>query len=250
MGVRAGARGPRHRQAQGPLRPVHRRTRGRGDRRRNVHQRRPIDGAAAGAVAKGTPADVDGPSGAPVARPGGGPACPGKERAKYLFRIARILQERVARVRRPRVDGLGQADQGEPRRRRPARRRALLVLRRLGRQARVRVPGPDRPAARRRRPDHPVELPAAHARLEDRPGARRREHGHPQAGLDDAPLGAPLRRRLSPGRAAAGVVNIVTGPARSAAIWPATGASTRSRSPARPRSAGRSPRPSPGPTRP
>ena len=90
------------------------------------------------------------------------------------------------RVRRPRIDGLGQADQGEPRRRRAARGGPLLVLRRLGGQARVRVPGPRRAAARRRRPDHPVELPAADAGLEDRAGPRRRQHGRPQARLDDA----------------------------------------------------------------
>ena len=42
------------------------------------------------------------------------------------------------RARRPGVDRQRQADQGVPRRRRPARRRALLLLRRLGRQARVR----------------------------------------------------------------------------------------------------------------
>ena len=56
-----------------------------------------------------------------------------------------------ARVRRPRVDGLRQADQGVARRRRPARRGPLLVLRGLGGQARVRVPRPRRAAARRRR---------------------------------------------------------------------------------------------------
>ena len=48
------------------------------------------------------------------------------------------------RVRRPRIDGLGQADQGEPRRRRAARGGPLLVLRGLGGQARVRLPGPRR----------------------------------------------------------------------------------------------------------
>ena len=77
-----------------------------------------------------------------------------------------------ARVRGARVAERRQADQGVARRRPAARGRALLLLRGLGRQARVRVPEPHAEAARRRRPDHPVELPAADARVEDRAGAR------------------------------------------------------------------------------
>ena len=41
-------------------------------------------------------------------------------------------------------------------------------------------------ADRRRRPDHPLELPADDGRLEDRPGAGGRQHGRPEAGRDDA----------------------------------------------------------------
>ena len=65
----------------------------------------------------------------------------------------------------------------------------------------------------RRRPDHPVELPAADAGLEDRAGARRRQHRRPQARLDDAAVSALLfadvcrQADLPPG-----VVNIVPGP--------------------------------------
>ena len=184
-------------------------------RRRHLRHGQPGHGADARRTSrKATAADVDKavrrPRRAQTRRWGN---LSGKERAKYLFRIARILQERIARVRGARVDGLRQADQGEPRRRRAARGGPLLVLRRLGRQARLRVPGPRRPAARRRRPDHPVELPAAHAVLEDRPGARRRQHGRPEAGLHDAALSALLfadvcrQADLPPG-----VVNIVTGP--------------------------------------
>ena len=98
----------------------------------------------------------------------------------------------------------GKPIRGVARRRRPARGGALLLPRRLGRQARVRVPEPEAAAARRRRPDHPVELPAADAGLEDRAGARRRQHRRAEAGRDDAAHGAPLRRRSAPGRAAAG----------------------------------------------
>ena len=92
-----------------------------------------------------------------------------------------------ARARRARVARQRQADQGVARRRRPARRGVLLLLRRLGRQARARRLRPRPAAARRRRPGHPVELPAADARVEDRPGARVRQHGRAQAGRDDRP---------------------------------------------------------------
>ena len=162
----------------------------------------------------------------------------------------RILQERSREFAVLEIDGLRQADQGVARRRRAARGGPLLVLRRLGRQARVRVPGPRREAARRRRPDHPVELPAADARLEDRAGPRRRQHRRPQAGLDDAAQRAALRRRLPPGRPPAGrrQHRPRSRRGRDDARSP-TPASTRSRSPARPTSARRSRRASPARTR-
>ena len=69
---------------------------------------------------------------------------------------------------------------------RAARRGALLLLRRLGRQARVRRLRRRPAAARRRRPGHPVELPAADAGVEDRAGARLRQHRRAQAGRDHA----------------------------------------------------------------
>ena len=97
-----------------------------------------------------------------------------------------------------------QADQGVPRRRPAAGRRALLLLRRLGRQARARRLRRRPAAARRGRPGHPVELPAADAGLEDRPGAGRRQHGGAQAGRDHPADRAALRRDLPAGRPAAG----------------------------------------------
>ena len=69
----------------------------------------------------------------------------------------------------------------------------------LGRQARPPRPRPGPPAARRRRPGHPVELPAADGGLEDRAGAGRRQHGGDQAGRDhpavDPGAGRDHRRR-------------------------------------------------------
>ena len=252
VGVRAGARIARHRHAQGALRAVHRRPR----------RARPSDGGTFATVnpateetlalvAKGHPGRrrQGGPRRAPRPDPLVGHA-PGQGTRQVPVPDRADPPGAEPRVRRPRIDGLRQADQGEPRRRRPARGGPLLVLRRLGGQARVRVPGPRRAAARRGRPDHPVELPAADAGLEDRPGPRRRQHGRPQARLHDAALRAPVRRRLPPGRPAAGRrQHRDRARARSGWRWSPTRASTRSRSPARPRSASGSPRASPGPTR-
>ena len=54
-------------------------------------------------------------------------------------------------------------------------------------------------AARRRRADHPVELPAQHRVVEARPGARVRQHGRAEAGRADAALGAAPRRARARG---------------------------------------------------
>ena len=154
-----------------------------------------------------------------------------------------------ARVRRARVAERRQADQGVARRRPAARGGALLLLRGLGRQARVRVPEPAREAARRRGPDHPVELPAADAGVEDRAGARRREHGRAEAGRDDAAdRAALLRRRCA--RPSCRRASSTSSPATAApAPRSSRPTSTRSRSPARPRSARRSSAGSPAPGR-
>ena len=154
------------------------------------------------------------------------------------------------RARRARVARQRQADQGVARRRHPAGRGALLLLRRLGRQARVRRLRARPAAARRRRPGDPVELPAADAGLEDRPRAGLRQHRRAQAGRDDAADRAAVRRDLPAGRPAAGRgQHRHRRRRRPAARWSSTPTSTRSRSPARPRSAGRSPSPSPAPAR-
>ena len=128
----------------------------------------------------------------------------GRERGKYLFRIARILQERGPRVRRPRVPRQRQADQGVARRRRPPCRGSLLLPRRLGRQAGPRGLRALAATARGGRAGHPVELPAAHAGVEDRTGARRRQHGRAQARRDDAAHRAAVRGGLPAGRPPAG----------------------------------------------
>ena len=129
-------------------------------------------------------------------RPAGAGEAALPDRADPAGARARAGGRRVARRR--------QADQGVTRRRPSARCRALLLLRRLGRQARVRVPGTKAAAARRGGADRSLELPAADAGLEDRAGARLWQHRRAQAGRDDAADRAPLRRRLPPGAGAAG----------------------------------------------
>ncbi len=108
-----------------------------------------------------------------------------------------------ARARGRRDARRWQAAQGVPRRRHPARRRALLPLRRLGGQAPVRSQRPRGQAARGRRADRAVELPAADGGVEARAGARVRQRRDPQARRDDAADRAAARRDLPGGRAAA-----------------------------------------------
>ena len=85
--------------------------------------------------------------------------------------------------RRRRVLGQRQADPRDAQRRHPAGRRPLPLLRRRDpRAGRLAVPDRRRHrrlplprAARRRRPDHPVELPDPDGHLEARPGPGRRQ---------------------------------------------------------------------------
>ena len=82
----------------------------------------------------------------------------------------------------------GQADLGRPWRGGHGGGRVRLLRRRPGAPARRLDPRCRRRrhhlsrAARRGRPDHPVELPARDRFLEDRPGARRRQHDRAEAG--------------------------------------------------------------------
>ena len=109
---------------------------------------------------------------------------------------------------------------------------------------------PGSQAGRRRRPDHPVEFPAADARLEDRAGARRRLHGRAEAGRVHAADRDPVRRdlRAAPACRRASSTSCRAGRrrARRSSTMPA---STRSPSPARRRSARSSARRPPAPAR-
>ena len=96
-------------------------------------------------------------------------------------------------------------------------------------------------AARRRRADRPLELPAQHRELEARPGARLRQHRRAQAGRADAALGASARRARARGRHPRGRPQRPrrAGLGRRAAAGRAPRTWRRSASPARPRSAAR-----------
>ena len=127
----------------------------------------------------------------------------GADRAKYLYRIARIIQERSRELA-----VLESIDNGKPIRESRDVDLPLVAAHffyyagwadKLGPRRLRAGPAPDR----RGRPGHPVELPAADAGLEDRPGAGRRQHGRAQAGRDDPADRAGLRRDLPAGRPAA-----------------------------------------------
>ena len=99
-----------------------------------------------------------------------------------------------------------------------------------------------READRRRRRHRAVELPADHGRLQDRPGDHRGQHGHPQAGrADPADRAAPRRAAARGRRPRRRRQRRCPASATRAPRSSTTPTSTRSPSPAAPRSARRSP---------
>ena len=124
-----------------------------------------------------------------------------------------------------------------------------LLRRRAGAAARPDDPGRRRRrhdlprAARRRRPDRPLELPAGDRLLEGGAGAGRRQHDRPQAGRADAADRARAGEDRARGRAARGRAERRrrARAASAGSAWSSTPTSPRSPSPARPRSAAGSP---------
>lgn len=144
-------------------------------------------------------------------------ALPGAERAKYLFRIARIIQERSRELA-----VLETLDNGKPIRETRDADLPLVAAHffyyagwadKLDHmRLRRRPPPPGRGG-----PGHPLELPAPDAGVEDRPGPGHRQHGGPEARRDD-PLSALFFADIC--RQAGlpkGVVNIITGDGRAGA---------------------------------
>ena len=188
------------------------------------------------ACAQGSKADVDAAVAAARKAFKSWSALSGAARGRYLYAIARLLQKR-ARF----FAVLETMNNGKPIR--ESRDIDIpLVIRHFyhhagwAELARRGIPGHG--TARRLRPDHPVEFSVADARLESRAGARRRQHGGAQARRIYALDRPRLRRALPRGRLADGVVNIVTGDGATGALHRrASRISTRSPSPARPKSA-------------
>ena len=126
----------------------------------------------------------------------------GAERAKYLYRIARIIQERGRELA-----VLESIDNGKPIKESrdvdiPIVAAHFFYYAGWADKLEHAGYGSTR-TARRRRPGHPVELPAADAGVEDRPGAGLRQHGRPQARRDHPADRAALRGDLPAGRPAA-----------------------------------------------
>ena len=101
---------------------------------------------------------------------------PGKERGKYIYRIARMLQEKARELAI-----LETMDGGKPIKESrdvdvPLAAAHFFYYAGWADKLDYALPGPQGAAARRLRADHPVELPAPHGRVEARAGARVREH--------------------------------------------------------------------------
>ena len=132
-----------------------------------------------------------------------GAALPALERGKYLFRIARLIQERARELAV--VESL---DGGKPIRESRdvdiplAAAHFFYYAGWADKLALRRSRGRARRADGRRRPDRAVELPAADGRVEARARARVRQHRGAQAGRDDAADRAAAGRDLPGGRAA------------------------------------------------
>ncbi len=129
---------------------------------------------------------------------------PGAVRAKYLYRIARLIAERAREFA-----VLESIDNGKPIRESrdvdiPLVSAHFFYYAGWADKLGYAGFGADPTSDRRRRPGDPVELPAAHARVEDRTGARLRKHGRSEAGRDDAADRAAVRRGLPAGGSAAG----------------------------------------------
>ena len=128
----------------------------------------------------------------------------GAERGKYLFRIARIIQERGREIA-----VLESIDNGKPIKESrdvdiPTAAAHFFYYAGWADKLEHAGYGADPQPLGVAAPGDPVELPVPDARLEDRPRAGLRQHGRAQAGRDHAADRPAVRRDLPAGRPAAG----------------------------------------------
>ena len=133
-----------------------------------------------------------------------GAASKPQERAKYLYRIARRIQERARELAI-----IETMDGGKPIKESrdvdvPLVAQHFFYHAGWCDKLKYAFPGRDAEARRRVRADHPVELPAAHGGVEARSRPRVRQHVRAQARGNDATDGAASRRDLRRDRVAAG----------------------------------------------
>ena len=112
---------------------------------------------------------------------------PGRERGKYLYRIARIIQEKSRELA-----VLETMDGGKPIKETrdvdlPLVAAHFFYHAGWADKLQYAFPGRNAASARRGRADHSVEFSAAHGRVEDRAGARLRQHRRHQAVQDHQP---------------------------------------------------------------
>ena len=129
---------------------------------------------------------------------------PGKERAKYLFRIARIVQERSRELA-----VLESLDNGKPIKESrdvdiPLAAAHFFYYAGWADKLAYAGLGPGPPARRRGRTGHTLELPTSDGGLEARPCSGDREHLRAKTRRDHASVGAPAGRNPPTGRTAAG----------------------------------------------
>jgi hypothetical protein len=157
-------------------------------------------------IALAGPADVDAAyAAAQRAYDGVWGKLPGRERAKYLYRIARLLQDRAREFAVAET-----LDGGKPikeSRDFDVPMAAAHFFYHAGWADKLDYVAPGRRVAPlgRRRAGDPVEFPTAHVRVETRARARDGQHRRPQARRDDVDHGAEARgdfpgRRLAAGR--------------------------------------------------
>ena len=120
----------------------------------------------------------------------------GRERGKFLYRIARLIQEKSRELALLESTGWREDDQREPGDRSAPGRGAFLLLRGLGGQTRIRVSRAFAAFVRCGRANHPVEFPTPDGGLETSPSPGRGKHLRAEAGRDDQALPLCIWRKF------------------------------------------------------